>query len=76
MPFFVENEQGDSVTVNGNRYRVMLNEFYLQKLRRRIRVLATFGFNRTALCATQLREATLDVLRPVFEDRIIGRSIQ
>ena len=29
-----------------------------------------FGFNRTALCASQL--ATLDNLRPVFEDRIIS----
>ena len=70
-----------------------------QKLKRRI--LATFGFNRTALRATQPKlhsmfskieeedignicfqqddatchtaEATLNVLRPVFEDRIISR---
>ena len=40
--------------------------FCSQKLKRRI--LATFGFNRT--CHTA--EATLDVLRPVFEDRIIS----
>ena len=32
--------------------------------------MATFGFNRT-MCHTA--EATLDVLRPVFEDRIISR---
>ena len=44
---FFENEQGVAVTVNGNRYRTMLKEF----LKRRI--LATFGFNRTALRATQ-----------------------
>ena len=24
---FFENEQGDAVTVNGDRYRAMLNEF-------------------------------------------------
>ena len=45
--------------------------FCSQKLKRRI--LATCGFNRTALRATQPAEATLDVLRPVFEDRIISR---
>ena len=33
--------------------------------------MATFGFNRTTLCHTV--EATLDVLRPVLEDRIISR---
>ena len=42
--------------------------FYSQKLKRRI--LATFGFN-SATCHTV--KATLDVLRPVFEDRIISR---
>ena len=50
-PFFFENEQGEAVTLNGDRYRAMLNEFCLQKLKRRI--LATFGVNRTALRATQ-----------------------
>ena len=34
--------------------------------------MATFGFNRTALRATQPKP-TLDVLCPVFEDRIISR---
>ena len=37
--------------------------------------MTTFGFNRTALRATQ-REATLDVLHPVFEDRIISRRTE
>ena len=50
LAFFFKNEQGEAVTVNGDRYRAMLNEFS-QKLKRRI--LATFGFNRTELRATQ-----------------------
>jgi len=29
--FFFENEQGAAVTVNGERYRAMLNEFLLPK---------------------------------------------
>ena len=33
--------------------------------------MATFGFNRMALHTT---DATLDVLRPVFKDRIISRK--
>ena len=30
-PFFFENEQGVAVTVNGDRYRAMLNEFLFTK---------------------------------------------
>ena len=30
--FFFENEQGEAVTVNGDRYRVMLNEFLFTKI--------------------------------------------
>ena len=29
MPFFFENEQGETVTVNGDYYRAMLNEYLL-----------------------------------------------
>ena len=31
-PFFFENEQGEAVTVNGDRYRAMLNEFLFTKI--------------------------------------------
>ena len=31
-PFFFENEQGEAVTVNGDRYRYMLNEFLFTKI--------------------------------------------
>ena len=31
-PFFFENEQGEFVTVNGDRYRAMLNEFLFTKI--------------------------------------------
>jgi len=49
-PFFFENEQGAAVTVNGERYRAMLNEFFLNLKRR---TQTTFDFNRTAHLATQ-----------------------
>ena len=31
-PFFLENEQGETVTVNGDRYQAMLNEFLFTKI--------------------------------------------
>ena len=31
-PFFVENDQGEAVTVNGDRYWAMLNEFLFKKI--------------------------------------------
>ena len=31
-PFFFENEQGEAVTVNGDRYRAILNEFLITKI--------------------------------------------
>ena len=62
--FFFENEQGDTVTVNGDRYRVMLNEFFFTKIEEE-----NIG-NTWFRCHTA--EATLDILRPDFEDRIIS----
>ena len=35
-PFFFENEQGVAVTVNGERYRAMLNKFLLLKISKKI----------------------------------------
>ena len=32
MPFFLENNQGVAVTVNGDRYRAMLNKFLFTKI--------------------------------------------
>ena len=31
-PYFFENEQGEAVTVNGDRYRAMFNEFLFTKI--------------------------------------------
>ena len=50
---FFENEQGEAVAVNGGRYRDMLNEFLFTNIEEERRILETFGFNMTALRATQ-----------------------
>ena len=69
-PFFFENEHGKAVTVNGYRYRAMLNEFLFTKIEEDI---GNVWFQKDgATCHTA--EATLDVLRPVFVDGIISRK--
>ena len=68
-PFFFENEQGQIVTVNGDRYRAMLNEFLFTKIEEKDIVNIWFQQD-TATCHTA--EATHDILRPIFEDRIIS----
>ena len=51
-PFFFENEQKEAVTVNGDRYRAMLNGFLFTKIEEED-IGNIFIFNRTALRATQ-----------------------
>ena len=60
--FFFENEQGEVVTVNGDRYRAILNEFLFTKIDEED--IGNIGFQQ---------ELCTDVLCPVFEDRIISR---
>ena len=68
-PFFFENEHGEAVTVNGDRYRAMLNEFLFTKIKEEI--IDNIWFQQDgATCHTA--EATLDVLRSLFEHRIIS----
>ena len=68
-PFFFEKEQGEAVKVNGDRYRTMLNEFLFTKIEEQH--IGKIWFQQDgATCHTA--KATLDVLRPVFEDRIIS----
>ena len=49
---FFKNEQGEAVTVNGDRYRAMLNEFLFTKIEEDD--IGNICFNRTALRATQM----------------------
>ena len=61
--------QGEAITVNGNRYRAMLNEFLFTKIEDKDIGNIWFQHNG-AMCHTA--EAILDVLCPVFEDPIIS----
>ena len=71
MPFFCENEQGETDTVNSDRYRAMLNDSLFSKIEEKD--IGNIWFQQDgATCHTA--EATLEVLRSVFEDRIISRK--
>ena len=69
--YFFENEQREAVTVNDDSYRAMLNEFLFTKIEEDN--IGNIWFQHDgATCHTA--EATLDVLRRVFEDRIVSRT--
>ena len=68
--FFFEKEQGEAVTVSGDRYRAMFNEFLFTKIEEED--IGNIWFEQDGV-TLHTAEATLDVLRPAFENRIIGR---
>ena len=69
-PFFFENRQREAVTVNGDRYRAMLNKFLFTRIE--AEDIGNIWLQQDgATCHTV--EATHDGLHPVFEDRIISR---
>ena len=65
-----QKKKGKTVIVNGDRSRAMLNEFLFTKIEEEDIGNICF-LQHGATCHTA--EATLDVLHPVFEDRIISR---
>ena len=67
--FSSNNAQEEAVTVNGDRYRAILNEFLFTKIEEKD--IGNIWFQQDgATCHTA--ETTLDVLCPVFKDRIIS----
>ena len=69
LPFISENEQGEAVSVNGDRS--LLNKFLFTKIEDKD-IGNIWEQQVGATCYTA--EALLDVLLPIFEDRIISRS--
>ena len=66
-PFFFENEQGDDVTVTGDLYRAMLNEFLFTKIEEE-------DIGNIWLQQDGATCHTLDVLCTVFEDHIPNKK--
>ena len=67
---FLRNVQGEAVTVNGDSYRVMLNEFFFTKIEEED--IGNIWFQQDS-ATWHTAEAILDGLRPVFEDPVISR---
>ena len=68
---FFENKQRESVAVNRDRYRAILNEFLFTKIEEED--ITNIWFQQNG-ATSHTAEATLDILRPVFVDHIISRG--
>ena len=71
LPFFIENEQGAAVTVNSERFRAMLNEFLSSKIEEDDVDNIWFKWVEAI---RQTANVTIDLLRTVFENRIVSRN--
>lgn len=69
-PFFFEDVAGQTVTVNGERYRAMINEFFLPQLDEL--GLENMWFQQDGATAHTAR-ATTDMLKDAFPGRLISR---
>ncbi|GFX14905.1 transposable element Tcb2 transposase [Trichonephila clavipes] len=69
-PYFVKNDEGHNVTVNGDRYRAMITNFFIPELNNHD-VQELWFQQDGATCHTA--RATIDLLKDTFGDRIISR---
>ncbi|GFW94642.1 putative DD41D transposase [Trichonephila clavipes] len=69
-PYFFKNDEGHNVTVNGDRYRAMITNFFIPELNNHD--LQELWFQQDgATCHTA--HATIDLLKDTFSDRLISR---
>ncbi|GFW91207.1 putative transposable element [Trichonephila clavipes] len=69
-PYFYKNDEGHNVTVNGDRYRAMITNFFIPELNNH--VVQELWFQQDgATCHTA--RATIDLLKDAFGDRLISR---
>ncbi|GFS71660.1 putative transposable element [Trichonephila clavipes] len=67
---FFKNDEGHNVTVNGDRYRAMITNFFIPELNNRD-VQELWFQQDGATCHTA--RATIDLLKGTFGDRLISR---
>ncbi|GFX01068.1 putative DD41D transposase [Trichonephila clavipes] len=67
-PYFFKNEEGHNVTVNGDRYRAMITNFFIPELSNHD-VQELWFQQDGATCHTA--RATIDLLKDAFGDRLI-----
>ncbi|GFY35721.1 DUF4817 domain-containing protein [Trichonephila clavipes] len=69
-PYFFKNDEGHNVTVNGDRYRAMITNFFIPELNNHD-VQKLWFQQDGATCQTA--RATIDLLKDTFGDRLISR---
>ncbi|KAK9877340.1 hypothetical protein WA026_017734 [Henosepilachna vigintioctopunctata] len=69
-PYFFKNDDGQNVTVNGDRYRVMITNFFIPELNNHDVQELWFQQDGTT-CHTA--HANIDLLKDTFGDRLISR---
>ncbi|GFT75460.1 uncharacterized protein TNCV_4832751 [Trichonephila clavipes] len=69
-PYFFKNDEGHNVTVNGDRYRAMITNFFIPELNNHD-VQELWSQEDGATCQTA--RATIDLLKDTFGDRLISR---
>ncbi|GFV65322.1 transposable element Tc3 transposase [Trichonephila clavipes] len=69
-PYFFKNDEGHNVTVNGDRYRAMITNFFIPELNNHD-VQELWFQQDDATCHTA--RATIDLLKDTFGDRLISR---
>ncbi|GFW96140.1 DUF4817 domain-containing protein [Trichonephila clavipes] len=69
-PYFFKNDEGHNVTVNGDRYRAKITNFFIPELNNHD--VQELSFRQDgATCHTA--RATIDLLKDTFGDRLISR---
>ncbi|GFW38070.1 transposable element Tc3 transposase [Trichonephila clavipes] len=69
-PYFIKNDEGHNVTVNGDRYRAMITNFFIPELNNHD-VQELWFQQDGAICHTA--RATIDLLKDTLGDRLISR---
>ncbi|GFU16635.1 transposable element Tcb2 transposase [Trichonephila clavipes] len=69
-PYFFKNDEGHNVTVNGDRYRAMITNFFISELNNHD-VQELWFQQDGATCHTA--RATIDLLKDTFGDHLISR---
>ncbi|GFV36667.1 DUF4817 domain-containing protein [Trichonephila clavipes] len=69
-PYFFKNHEGHNVTVNGDRYRAMITDFFIPELNNHD-VQELWFLQDGATCHTA--RATIDLLKDTFGDHLISR---
>ncbi|XP_073831484.1 uncharacterized protein [Musca autumnalis] len=70
-PYFFRNNAGEAVTVNGDRYRAMITDYFVSELDG-MNVDELWFQQDGATCHTA--HVTIDLLKETFDERIISRN--